>query len=174
MEAIVAKIHSLLIKNSKSVAVAESCTGGLLSKLLTDIPGSSQYFILGIITYSNKAKEAALRIPSWLIRKKGAVSAEVAKSMAGSVRKLANAVLGIGITGIAGPTGRTPQKPVGTVFIAIDSKHKKICQKFHFTGNRGSIRKKAALKALELLRNILKAQRSNRKAKNQNSKFKMF
>ena len=140
-----------MIRKKKTIAVAESCTGGLLSGLLTQITGSSQYFILGVVTYSNKAKEVVLKIPHTLITKKGAVCAEVCLKMAQSVKKLAKADFGIGITGIAGPTGGSSQKPVGTVFIAIESKSKKLCKKFHFTGSRSAIRKKAALKALELL-----------------------
>jgi len=152
MEHIVNQIHKTLIKNKKTIAVAESCTGGLLSNLLTQISGSSKYFILGIVAYSNKAKENILKIPGQLIAKKGAVSQEAAKRMALSVRELAKTGFGIGITGIAGPTGATPKKPVGTVFIAIDGEDRKICQRFLFKGNRNSIRKKAALKALELLK----------------------
>lgn len=151
MNNVIKKIHRLLIKKSKTLAVAESCTGGLLSGLLTQITGSSQYFILGVVTYSNKAKEVVLKIPRSLITKKGAVCAQVCLRMAQSVRKLAKADFGIGITGIAGPTGGSSQKPVGTVFIAIESKSKKLCKKFHFTGSRSTIRKKATLKALELL-----------------------
>lgn len=151
MEHIVNQIHKTLIKNKKTIAVAESCTGGLLSNLLTQISGSSKYFILGIAAYSNRVKEDILKIPGQLIAKKGAVSQESAKRMALSVRELAKTDFGIGITGIAGPTGATPKKPIGTVFIAIDGEDRKICKKFHFTGNRAGVRKKAALKALELL-----------------------
>lgn len=145
------QVHNLLIKDKKTVSVAESCTGGLLSKLLTELSGSSGYFILGIVAYSNKAKVNILGIPFSLIAEKGAVSREVAKRMAQSVRKLAKTDFGIGITGIAGPTGGTPQKPVGSVFIAVDSVNKKLCKKFFFLGRRATIRKKAALKSLELL-----------------------
>jgi len=152
---IISQIHSFLIKNRKTITVAESCTGGLLSKLLTDISSSSQYFILGVVTYSDKAKENILKIPHFLMVKKGAVSKEVAKDMAKTVRKLAKTDFGVGITGIAGPTGATAQKPLGTVFIAISSKNKTICRKFHFTGKRGTIRQKVALKSLELLKGML-------------------
>ena len=154
MEHIVNQIHLSLIKNKKTIAIAESCTGGLLSSFLTHISGSSQYFILGVIAYSNQAKARVLKIPTSLILKKGAVSYAVAKKMAQAVRKLARADLGIGITGIAGPTGGTPQKPVGTVFICIDTKNKKLCRKFQFKGNRTAIRKKTALTALKVLKEI--------------------
>jgi len=151
MQDIVNKIHKLLIKSNKKIAVAESCTGGLLSKLLTDLSGSSNYFILGIVAYSNQAKVINLGVPSNLINNKGAVSKEVASKMALEVRKHARTDIGIAITGIAGPTGGTPQKPVGTVFIALDSKKKKICRRFNFRGSRNIVRKNAALKAIEIL-----------------------
>lgn len=149
------QIHRLLIKTRKSIAVAESCTGGILSAILTQASGSSKYFKLGIIAYSNSAKEIILKIPPKLIAKKGAVSKEVAENLAKSVRKLAGTDFGIGVTGIAGPTGATPQKPVGTVFIAINSKNKSLCEKFLFKGNRARIRKKISLKTLELLKTSL-------------------
>lgn len=152
---IINQLHNLLIKNKKTLAAAESCSGGLTSNLLTQIPCSSKYFILGIVAYSNKVKIDILKIPSVLILKKGAVSQEVAEKMAQSVRKLAKTDFGIGITGIAGPTGGTIEKPVGTVFIAIDTRDKKICKKFHFTGNRNSIRQNSALKAFYMLKSIL-------------------
>lgn len=155
MERIVNQIHKLLLKNKKKIAVAESCTGGFVSNLLTRISGSSQYFVLGIVAYSNKVKRNILKIPRLIIVKEGAVSKEVARRMAGMVRKIAETDFGIGITGIAGPTGGTQQKPVGTVFIAIDSKRKKICRRFLFRGSRFNIIRRAALKSLELLKKIL-------------------
>ena len=155
MEVIQTKIHKLLIKNKKTIAIAESCTGGQLSNLLTQISGSSRYFILGIVAYSNKAKIAILKIPARLIAEKGAVSKDVATAMAKSVRKIARTDLGIGITGIAGPAGATEGKPIGTVFIAVDGPLKKLCKEFHFRGKRLTIRRKAASKCLELLRGML-------------------
>ncbi len=156
VEHVVSQIHNLLIKKKKSIAVAESCTGGLLSNFLTQIPGSSKYFILGMVVYSNKAKENILKIPANIIAKRGAVSKNVAELLAKSVRLIAKADSGIGITGIAGPGGGSKEKPVGTVFIAIDTKNKKICKKFNFSGNRAIIRKKAVFKSLELLKRMLK------------------
>ncbi len=155
MENVVSQIHHLLIKNKKTLAIAESCTGGLTSNFFTQISGSSSYFILGIVAYSNKVKINILKIPSNLILKKGAVSHEVAEEMAQSVRKLAKTDFGIGITGIAGPSGGTIQKPAGTVFIAIDSKHKRICKKFNFKVTRNSIRQDSGLKVCYLLKNML-------------------
>jgi PncC family amidohydrolase len=152
MEHIVKQIHKSLIKRQKTLAVAESCTGGLLSKLLTDSSGSSQYFILGVVAYNDKVKEGILKVRRSVLVKNGAVSKDVATAMAKSIRKLAKSSFGIGITGIAGPTGATAAKPLGTVFIAMDSQKKKVCKEFHFAGNRAQVRKKAALKALELLK----------------------
>jgi nicotinamide-nucleotide amidase len=153
MENLIKQIHKLLLKKAKTVAVAESCTGGLLSNLHTQNSGSSRYFILGVVAYSNKAKEKILKIPRSSLIKFGAVSAPVASRMARSIRKIVKTDFGIGITGIAGPSGSTPHKPVGTVFVAINSENKRICKKFHFKGSRSIIRKKAALAALELLKN---------------------
>ena len=152
MQLSVKQIHKFLIKNNQSLSVAESCTGGLLSSLLTRSSGSSVYFKLGVVAYSNQAKHRILSIPLKMMKQKGSVSRDVARSMAQAVRRLAKTDLGIGITGIAGPTGGSPQKPVGTVFIAVSGKRKTISKEFHFTGNRTTIRNKSALKALELLK----------------------
>lgn len=155
MERIVSQIHKTLIKKKKTIAVAESCTGGLLSNLLTHLSGSSKYFILGVIAYNNKVKISILKAPVKIIHRKGAVCAEVAAKMAEQTRKLAKTDFGIGITGIAGPAGGRARKPVGTVFIAVDSKNNGICKEFHFTGSRASIRKQTAIKSLELLKTII-------------------
>ncbi len=150
------QLHKLLIKNHHTIAIAESCTGGLLSAALTAIPGSSKYLLLGVVAYSNKAKQNVLKIPKSIIALKGAVSQATAQNMAQSVRRIAKSDYGIGITGIAGPTRGTAQKPVGTVFIATASKYQTICKEFHFSGNRATIRKKSATKALELLKDLIK------------------
>lgn len=142
--------HKFLLKNKLSVAVAESCTGGLASKLLTDLPGSSRFFLLGIVAYNNSVKRKILKVPAAVLAKEGAVSAKTAALMARSVRRISGADLGIGITGVAGPTGGSKTKPVGSVFIAVATKNKSICRKFHFTGNRDAVRNKAAIKALQL------------------------
>ncbi|MFH0739429.1 MAG: CinA family protein [Candidatus Omnitrophota bacterium] len=155
MENVIKETHRLLIKKRKTVSTAESCTGGLLAKLLTDIPGSSSYFILGLVTYSNKTKEAFLTIPHSLILKNGAVSKEVAEALAIGVRKKIKTDFGIGITGIAGPTGQTQTKSIGTVFICVAMKNKKLSKKFIFRGNRLEVRHKAALEAIKLLKSLL-------------------
>lgn len=152
---ILPQIHCLLIEKRKTVSIAESCTGGLLSEMLTRISGSSRYFILGIVSYSSRAKNKFLRVPNSILLKKGAVSYETCRKMAQSVRNLSGSDFGIGITGIAGPTGGTPENPLGTVFIAVASKNKNICRKFNFKGSRSDIRKSAAIKSLELLKELL-------------------
>ncbi|MBN2831456.1 MAG: CinA family protein, partial [Candidatus Omnitrophica bacterium] len=149
------KIHKALIKNNKTIAVAESCTGGLLSKILTDNSGSSKYFLLGVAAYNNRVKIKTLGIPRRLIKKRGAVSKDVARKMAESIRRIAKADFGIGITGIAGPSGETPYKPVGTVFIAAANNKETICKKLLLRGNRSSVRKQAAFNSLELLKSFL-------------------
>ena len=145
------KIHTRLINRGKTVSTAESCSGGLLASFLTDLPGSSSYFILGVVTYSNKSKEIILGIPAKTISRYGAVSAPIARLMALNIRKKSRANFGLGITGIAGPSGATPAKSVGTVYICLSAKNKNTCRKFNFTGNRQSIREKACQAALRLL-----------------------
>lgn len=146
------QIHKLLAKNKSTLAVAESCTGGLISKLLTDIPGSSAYFLLGVVAYSNRAKSDILKIPAPTIAATGAVSSKVASLMARQVMRLAKADLGIGTTGIAGPGGGSAQKPAGTVFIAVCGQNKSTCKRFRFSGSRGAVRNKAAIESLKLLK----------------------
>ena len=108
-----------LTMNHATLATAESCTGGLLAERLTRIPGSSTYFLGGVVCYSNNLKTAWADVPAALIESKGAVSAEVARALAEGIRRSTGATLGIGITGIAGPGGGTPEKPVGLVHIAL-------------------------------------------------------
>jgi PncC family amidohydrolase len=155
MERLITQIHRVLLRNRFTVAAAESCTGGILSGMLTSISGSSGYFKLGMVVYSNETKKNILKIPEKLIADRGAVSKEVAALMAERIRKLGKTTFGIGITGIAGPTGGTPRKPVGTVFIAVNSVNKSVCRKFNFTGSRSSIRRQAATAALRMLKTLL-------------------
>jgi len=148
---ILKQVHEKLLEQEKTIAVAESCSGGLLSSLLTDISGSSGYFLLGVVAYSNSSKEIILHIPAKTIAKYTAVSAQVAVLMAKNVRKKAKSDLALSITGIAGPAGATANKPVGTVFICLSDKNKNNCRKFLFRGSRQNIRKKSAQEALRLL-----------------------
>ena len=152
MERLIKQVHRLLLKKGKTIATAESCTGGMLSEFLTRNPGSSKYFLLGVTTYNNKSKNKILSIPSPVIIKYGAVSKETCVKMAEAIKRLARADIGIGISGIAGPTGAVPGKPVGTVFIAIRDTNRKICKKFYFKGTRSTVRKSAAQETLKLLK----------------------
>ncbi len=148
-------VSRLLKKRGLRIAVAESCTGGLVSHRLTNIPGSSDYFSYGIIGYSNQAKSTFLGVSPSLVEKKGAVSSQVAKKMAQGVRKAEKTDLGLGITGIAGPSGGSRNKPVGLVYIALNSSEGEICQRFILAGDREDIKWKASQGALDMLRRYL-------------------
>jgi len=139
----------------KSLSTAESCTGGLVAHRLTNIPGSSDFFKGGMIAYSNQAKQRLLRIPETVLKKHGAVSAPVARLMAQNVRKVFQTNFGIGITGIAGPSGGTRRKPVGLVHIAAASRRRIKHRKFLFSGTRLQIKRQAADQAVQLLLNLL-------------------
>ncbi len=148
-------VAQALLQKNLTIAIAESCTGGLVSSSLTDTPGSSKYFILGIIAYANKAKIKILNVSEETIVKHGAVSKETALELANNVRHLAKTNIGLGITGIAGPGGGEHLKPVGTVFIAVAIGHRLYFKKFIFKGNRLKIKKSAAQAALKLLHECL-------------------
>ncbi len=144
-------VLELLIKQNKTVAFAESCTGGWLGKLITDIPGSSKAFLGGVVSYSNEAKINILNVPKETIEKFGAVSPQTAFYMANNVRKLFNSDFGIGITGVAGPS-QSEKKPAGLVFIAACSKEKTVVKKYNFRGDREMVRQQSTSRALDLLR----------------------
>jgi len=141
-----------LARQGKSVAVAESCTGGLVAKLITDIPGASEYFTRGWVTYSNDAKSSELGVPAELITRHGAVSEQVACAMAQGARRKALTDFAIGITGIAGPGGATEQKPAGLVYISVDSRHGCETKRCVFTHERRFVRQRSAQTALNMLR----------------------
>ena len=145
-------VGQLLIQKKKTIATAESCTGGLLAKMITDIVGSSRYFMQGWITYSNSTKTSELGVPAEIIEKYGAVSEETAKALAKGARKKTGTDYAIAITGIAGPEGGSEQKPVGLVFISIDNKAGTEVKRFVFAGDRAAIRIRAVKTALNLLR----------------------
>ncbi len=138
-----------------TVAVAESCTGGLIGQRLTSVPGSSAYFDRDVVTYSDRSKVDLLKVPETLIRAKGAVSAEVAQAMAEGVREQSGTDLGLAVTGIAGPTGGTKEKPVGLVFLAVADKETYVGRSHLFSGDREAIRFRASQAALDLLRRHL-------------------
>jgi nicotinamide-nucleotide amidase len=145
-------VGQLLTSSRKTVATAESCTGGLLAKYLTDIPGSSAYFNRGWVTYSNQAKIQDLGVPESLITQHGAVSEPVVHSMASQARQRASADYALAISGIAGPDGGTAQKPVGTVCVALADSDNVKARTFLFPGDREMIRDRSAKMALTLLR----------------------
>ncbi|HSB28143.1 MAG TPA: nicotinamide-nucleotide amidohydrolase family protein, partial [Pyrinomonadaceae bacterium] len=138
-----------------SLSVAESCTGGLLAQRLTEIPGSSKYFIEGVVTYSNESKTRLLGVEPILLLEHGAVSAPVAEAMAEGIRSRAQTDFALAITGVAGPGGGTEEKPVGTVFIAIASEAGTEHRKLKLPGDRNLIRWRATQAALDLLRRRL-------------------
>jgi nicotinamide-nucleotide amidase len=152
-------VVGLLQKARKHIAAAESCSGGLISKRITDVPDSSQVFDLGIVAYSNESKERYLRVPRGILEKYGAVSAETARAMAHGVRIEANADIGVGVTGIAGPGGGTPEKPVGTVYVAIawnnGSASVAAAQHYLFLGRRSDIAYRSSQMALALAYQLL-------------------
>jgi nicotinamide-nucleotide amidase len=139
----------------KTLAVAESCTGGLISKMITDEPGASTYFIEGLTTYSNRSKMKQLNIKASTLQRYGAVSPEVARDMARNLRFLSNVDYALSVTGVAGPGGGTLEKPVGLVFVGCATPRHTVVEHFHFHGDRSAIRQRAAVMALELLRRHL-------------------
>lgn len=153
---VLSKAVGFLCKKRKlKVSFAESCTGGLLSSVITDIPGSSKYFVLGAVVYSREQKKKILKIPESVLRKYSPVSKETACLMAENVRKLAHTDIGIGITGYAGPSGGTKRNPVGTVYMAVSGKSFLQSRKFFFKGKRESIKEKAVYSALLFLKEVL-------------------
>lgn len=141
-----------LVMKRLTIAVAESCTGGLLSQRLTATPGSSNYFLGGVVCYSNQLKTSFMGVPAEVIEEQGAVSKQVAKGLSESVRRRVEASIGIGITGVAGPGGGTPEKPVGLVFIGMADQRGTTVKEFRFPGNRERIRYWASQMALEMIR----------------------
>lgn len=137
-------------KNLK-LATAESCTGGLVAALLTEIPGSSDVFECGFVTYANRAKEKQLDVDASLLRKHGAVSAEAAIAMAAGARKQCKADIAVSVTGIAGPGGATPNKPVGLVFIAVADGKGAAAYEYHFKGTRSEVRLAAVMAVIEMI-----------------------
>ncbi len=150
-----AVVGDLLRAQGMTIAVAESCSGGLLSSRLTDVPGSSDYFDRGVVCYSNRAKTEWLGVPEPLIAEHGAVSEPIASAMAEGVRQRAAADVGVGITGIAGPGGGTPAKPVGTVSIAVTTPRGASIRTFRFIGARDMVKFQSAQAAMNMLRLLL-------------------
>jgi nicotinamide-nucleotide amidase len=152
-----AVIGELLHRQQRTLALAESCTGGLIGHRITNIAGSSDYFVLAVTTYSNESKVRLLGVPAEILVTEGAVSPETAAAMAEGVRKASGADIGLSITGIAGPTGATPEKPVGLVFIGYTDKFGTETEELRLRGTRTMIKERAAQYALFHLYRKLKA-----------------
>ena len=149
------KLTAKLKKNKIKVAVAESCTGGLISYNLTKIPGASKYFMMGIVSYSNISKRDLLKVRQKTLTKYGAVSAEICKEMCNNLLKISKTNIAISVTGIAGPDGGTKKKPIGLVYVGICSKNKLEIKKFNFGKklSRINIQNQTLKKTIKLIEN---------------------
>ena len=146
------QIIKLLKRKKLKISVAESCTGGMLSSAITSVSGSSKIFTIGLVTYSNESKTSILKIPKKIIQKHGAVSIQCCLSMVNNLSKISKSKVCVSITGIAGPSGGTKQKPVGLVYIGVKNGKKVIVSKSQFKNRgRSSIQKATVKKSLELL-----------------------
>jgi len=150
------QIANLAINKHKTIAIAESCTGGLISHTLTNLSGSSKYFKFGAVVYSDESKTKILNISPKKIKQFGAVSEHIATEMAENVRTIAKTDIGLSCTGIAGPLGGNKEKPIGTVYIGIVSSLGSVVKKFNFSGSRSKIKIKTKDKALQLLTKCLR------------------
>lgn len=146
-------VYKLLKEKNLKIATAESCTGGMMGEFLTSVPGISDYYEMGVITYSNDMKEKLLGVSAETLKEYGAVSEQTAKEMAVGVLKKSGADIGVGITGIAGPSGGTDKKPVGLVYVGLaDSKGNVIFRELHLSGSRERIRRTSVKNALNMVR----------------------
>lgn len=152
-------VGRLLAEQGLTIAVAESCTGGLIAHRLTNVPGSSAYFMGGVVAYANEVKERVLGVSGETLSAHGAVSEETAREMARGARRLFGTDVAISSTGIAGPTGGTPQKPVGLVYVALATQGLERCERHLWRGDRLENKRRTAEAALEMLRQYLKARR---------------
>lgn len=144
---------SLLSENHKSIATAESCTGGMIGQSLTSVPGASEVYGFGFITYANEAKEKLLGVSHETLLLHGAVSPETAREMAEGARKVSGADIAVAVTGIAGPGGGTSEKPVGLVYVGISTESGTWAEKLSLCGSRDDIRKQTVIAALEFVSN---------------------
>lgn len=145
------RLQALCIGRSLTVATAESCTGGLIAHLITEVDGSSGYFAGTIVSYSDEAKRSLLDVPVEVLAAHGAVSAQVARAMAEGARQRFGAGLAVSVTGIAGPAGGSPDKPVGLAYVAVAYHAGVDVRRFHWTGDRSANKRESARAALELL-----------------------
>lgn len=149
------KLFEFLKQNNLTIATAESCTGGMIASAITDVSGSSDFFGTGVVTYSNDAKIKLIGVKKETLEKYGAVSEQTASEMAEGVLKLSEADVSVAVTGIAGPTGGTLEKPVGLVYIGVSGKYGAFAYKNIFDGNRDSVRRQTVNRAFELVYDYL-------------------
>ena len=152
-------VARLLTEQRLTIAVAESCTGGLIAHQLTNVSGSSAYFVGGVVAYANEVKEQVLGVSGETLAAHGAISEETVREMAGGARRLFGTDVAISSTGIAGPTGGTPQKPVGLVYVALAAQDFERCERHLWRGDRLENKRQTAEAALEMLRQYLEARR---------------
>jgi nicotinamide-nucleotide amidase len=148
-------VGSLLVEYGRTIAVAESCTGGLIGQRITSKAGSSRYFTGGVVAYGNEMKQRVLGVDAGLLDRHGAVSSPVAQAMAEGARKVCRADMGLSVTGIAGPSGGSPEKPVGTVFIGMAVAEGVRSYQYTFAGSRWQIQERTAQEALDVVRRFL-------------------
>ena len=149
------KIGDFLIAQGLTLTTAESCTGGLVGHCITNVSGSSAYYLGGFITYADQAKEALLGVRHETLLTHGAVSEETAREMARAARERTGAGVGLSVTGIAGPTGGTPSKPVGLVYVALSAPDAELCQRYLWQGDRLANKEQSAGAILQLLLDYL-------------------
>jgi PncC family amidohydrolase len=153
-------VGRLLTEQKLTLALAESCTGGLIAHRLTNVPGSSAYFIGGMVSYANEAKERMLGVSHQTLQEHGAVSEETAREMSREVRRLLQTDVALAVTGIAGPSGGTPEKPVGLTYIALTAEDFERCEKYLWKGDRRANKEQSAKAALRMLRQYLEARQA--------------
>ena len=156
--------HQLIdtLKEKKlTISTAESCTGGLISRLITDVPGSSEVFIGGVVSYSNEMKMKWLGVNQEKLEKYGAVSEQTVGEMLNGIMRETGSDLAIAVSGVAGPTGGTTEKPAGTVFIGVVFHEQKDVKKYLFQGSREDVRMKSAMKVVEMISNLLKYEKNS-------------
>jgi len=156
LEEVVAR---LLTNQGLTIAVAESCTGGLIAHRLTNVPGSSAYFVGGVVAYANEVKEQVLGVSGETLAAHGAISEETVREMARGARRLFDTDVAISAAGIAGPTGGMPQKPVGLVYVALAASDQERCEWHLWQGDRLENKQQTSEAALEMLRQYLEARR---------------
>lgn len=149
------ELGKLLTAKNLTIACAESCTGGLLTSRLTDVSGSSAYVQGSIVSYSNEVKNSVLKVQAETLKNFGAVSEQTARQMSANVRELFKTDIGVGVTGIAGPSGGTAEKPVGTVYISVSDSRQIIVKLFNFSGSRSEIKNQACEAAMQMVIDVV-------------------